>query len=119
MSGPDRPVPPEPADDRWDAALLAAGFDVDPDAELVGRAAAELAESEASAASADHASLPDPWSEAAGAPSLTEEQRAYVVATSPALGAELPTASLTGDDPFGDVSERAIDDADGDVIEFD
>lgn len=114
MSEPDRPEQHDPPGDRWDAALLAAGFDVDPDVGLDGRAAREVG------AAIEDTSLPDPWRDAGTTTApLTEEQRAYVVATSPALGAELPAQSLTGDDPFGDLSERAMRDADDDVIDFD
>lgn len=99
-------------DRRWDEALLAAGFEVDPDARLTGRPAAELVD--------DDAELADPWRDVdVAAAGLTPEQRSYVDTTSPALGGALPSQTLTGDDPLGDVDAATVRDADSDVIDFD
>ncbi len=105
---------PSPADDRWDAALLAAGFDVDPDEALRGRAADEAA------LAAETDDERDPWADAAPAvEALTDAQREYVVAASPALGAALPSQSLLGDDPLDGLADSDVADADANVIDFD
>ena len=106
-----------PADDRWDAVLLAAGFDVDPDGALRGRAADEA---QLAAESPEIDDGRDPWADAAPTvESLTDAQREYVVAASPALGAALPSQSLLGDDPLDGLADADVADADADVIDFD
>lgn len=107
MSDHEHP-PPE----RWDELLLAAGFDVDPDATLSGRAAAEAA--------ADTVDNDDPWANRpVTATGLTDDQRTYVINASPSLGAELPGQPLTGDDPFGPIDDTTLRRADDDIIDFD
>lgn len=103
-------------DDRWDAALLAAGFDVDPDRELNGRAADEAQ----LAADAEMGDGRDPWADASPTvDALTDAQREYVIAASPALGAALPSQSLLGDDPLDGLADADVAHADADVIDFD
>jgi hypothetical protein len=94
--------------DRW---LLDAGFDPSPDALLVGRAADEL--------SAADDSADDPWADLAAAPTLTDDQREYLVATSPELSGALPEQSLDGGDPFGAIDSTAVESADDEIIDFD
>lgn len=99
----------------WDAMLLAAGFDVDPDTELVGPVAEEAPET----SNVDDA-LADPWRDLTIAvPPLTGDQRTYLVEASPAIGAALPSQSLTGAAPFDGIDSVALDAADDDVIDFD
>jgi len=99
----------------WDELLLAAGFEIDPDASFVGRAA-----DEAAVVSDGERHAADPWVDKHARPeALTAEQRAYIDAASPAFGAELPSQSLSGDDPFGDITDASLDAADHDVIDFD
>lgn len=104
----DRSTPPP--DDRWDDALLAAGFDVDPDHQVSGPASAEPVDE----------SMDDPWRELrVDAVGLSDDQRAWIDDTSPALAGSLPPQTLTGHDPLGDVSDAAVESADDDVIPFD
>lgn len=91
--------------DRW---LLEAGFDPDPDAELAGRAADELA-------AAGDDGVPDPWADAAPIVGLDAGQRHYLDATSPDLSGGLPAQLLDGSDPFADLDPDAVADADAAV----
>ena len=100
---------------RWDAALLEAGFAVDPDDQLRGRAAAELDE-----AVDDPDALDDPWRTAFDeVRALSPDQRSYLETSSPALGAALPPQSLVGDQPLDGLADAELRDADDEVIDFD
>jgi hypothetical protein len=96
--------------DGLDLWLEAAGFD-------------ELDELEVGAAVTvgdDRAPGDDPWADVGVAPDpLTADQRAFVEATSPGLGAALGAGSLVAGRPFDELDDAEIGRADADVIDFD
>ncbi len=94
------------SDDRLDVWLTAAGF--------------EDLERDVPAEPEGMVDVDDPWGALDLDPvPLTDAQRDFVDATSPALGAALAAGTLIGTSPLDALDSDEIERADEDVIEFD
>lgn len=102
------------SDDRLDVWLSAAGFEDLDERDIPADRVARVGDVD------DVDDVDDPWGALDLDPvRLTDAQRDFVDATSPALGAALAAGTLTGTSPLDELDSEEIERADEDVIDFD